>query len=124
VWPLTFLTGPSGDVIALTVAFEPTLDPIRFDRLPDPRGQDPAVLKTLTGTYEMGPVALEIALKGDKTLTAAMMGSPPADLIASRGLRFAVKDSPSTTIEFLLTGDSVEKLIVQPGGVFTPKKES
>src|SRR5438552_18639880 len=36
-FPLTFLTEPSGDVVALTAPFEASVDPIRFDRLPDAR---------------------------------------------------------------------------------------
>ena len=31
-FPLTFLTGPDGDVVALTVPFEDTIEPIRFER--------------------------------------------------------------------------------------------
>jgi len=34
-FPLTFMTGPGGDVVALTVAFEDDVDPIRFERRPD-----------------------------------------------------------------------------------------
>jgi CubicO group peptidase (beta-lactamase class C family) len=32
---LTFLTGPDGDVVALTVPFEETVEPIRFERAPN-----------------------------------------------------------------------------------------
>lgn len=118
---LTFLTGPDGDVVALTVPFEDTVDPIRFDRQPDPRASDPRVLDGLTGRYEMGPVELVVARKGEHALTVATPGSPAADLLPGRGLRFSVKDA-GLTVEFVLDdAGRVEKLVVQPLGVFLPK---
>jgi CubicO group peptidase (beta-lactamase class C family) len=118
---LIFQTGGSGEVIGFTVPFEPTLEPVRFERLADARAKDPAVLRTLTGRYAMGPLEVEVALRGEATLTVATEGSPPTELVPSRGLRFAVKGSPTTTVEFVLTEGTVEKVVVQPGGVFTPK---
>ena len=35
--------------------FEPAVDPLRFDRLPDAQARDPEVLRRLCGTYTMGP---------------------------------------------------------------------
>ena len=53
LFPLMFLSDPDGDITALTVPFEPSLEPLRFDRLPDARAQDPEVLRRLCGTYAM-----------------------------------------------------------------------
>ena len=39
------LYDPDGDITALTVPLEPLLEPLRFDRLPDARAQDPEVLQ-------------------------------------------------------------------------------
>jgi len=33
-FPLTFLAGPDGDIVALTIPFEDAVEPIRFDRTP------------------------------------------------------------------------------------------
>lgn len=122
VFPLTFETGPDGDVVALTVPFEPSVDAIRFVRKPDPRGSDPELLRTLVGTYVMGPIELEVTLKTDSTLTVAEQKSPAVELVPRRDLRFGVKGSVSGTVEFVLASDgSVEKVIVQPTGVFVPK---
>jgi CubicO group peptidase (beta-lactamase class C family) len=123
VFPLTFETGPEGDVTGLTVPFEPTIDSIRFLRKADARARDPEVLRTLAGTYEMGPIELVVALKAESTLTAATGGGPTVELVPDRGLRFRLKESASTTVEFVLGEDgSVEKVIVQPAGIFTPKQ--
>ena len=121
-FPLMFLDEPDGDVAALTVPFEGSVDPIRFDRMPDPRSQDAEVLAGLTGTYAMGPIELVVALKGDRTLTLGPPGSAPSDLVPGRGLRFSVKAQPSTTVEFELgAGGRVERVVIQPLGVFEPK---
>jgi CubicO group peptidase (beta-lactamase class C family) len=123
VFPLTFLSSPDGDVIALTVPFETALGPIQFDRLPDPRSTDPRVLQGFTGVYSMGPIDIIVGLRGERTLTISTAGSPAAELEPGRGLRFTVKEQPTVTLEFVLKPDgTVEKIVVQPMGIFTPKE--
>jgi CubicO group peptidase (beta-lactamase class C family) len=121
VFHLTFQTGVAGDVVGLTIPFEPSLEPIRFDRLPDKA--DPETLKKLTGIYAMGPIELKVELKSDTILTIGLSGMPSAELVPQRGLRFSIKENPTQTVEFVLTGDAVDKIVVQPGGVFTPKTD-
>ncbi len=41
IFPLMFLSGPDGDVTALTVRLEPAVAPLQFDRLPGPRRRIP-----------------------------------------------------------------------------------
>lgn len=117
-WPLTFLTAPDGAVEAVTVPFEPTLDPIKFQRQPE-EPPDPSVLETLAGDYEMGPLSMKVRVEAGK-LTATIPGQPPLELTRSRGLKFSVKGAPGASVEFVMQGDAVEKVIVAPGGVFTP----
>ena len=120
---LTFLTGPDGDVVGLTVPFEDQTDePLRFNRLPDARARDPQVLVSLTGTFEMGPIELIVARKGETTLTLATPGDPAVDLAPGRGLRFTAKEG-GLTVEFVLDDrGGVVRLVVQPLGVFLPKR--
>jgi CubicO group peptidase (beta-lactamase class C family) len=122
LFPLMFLSDPDGDITALTVPFEPSVGPLRFGRLPDARGQDPEVLRRLCGTYTMGPIEIEVALRGDRSLTVAAPGAPPLELQPGRGLRFEVKGQPGLTAEFELdeTG-TVVRLVAQPLGIFLPK---
>ncbi len=123
-FPLTFLTAPEGDVMALTVPFAPLLDPIRFERLPDGRAQDRAFLASLVGTYVMGPIEIVIRLRGGRSLTIATSGSPASELLPRRGLRFGIKGRPGETLEFVLQGEGqVERVLFQPFGVFTPARE-
>jgi CubicO group peptidase (beta-lactamase class C family) len=125
IFPLTFLTSPEGDISSLTVPFEASVDPIKFDRQPDALGSDPAVLRNLTGTYVMGPIELVVELKGEDTLTVSAMGQPGQELEPTRGLRFEPKGARgAASVEFVLAEDgSVEKVVIQPTGVFTPKTE-
>ena len=122
VFPLMFLADPDGDITALTVPFEPTVEPLRFGRLPDTQAQDPEVLRRLCGTYAMGPIEVVVALKGDRLLTVSVPGAPPFELQAGRGLRFDLKGQPGITAEFELdeTG-AVARLVAQPLGIFHPK---
>jgi CubicO group peptidase (beta-lactamase class C family) len=122
IFPLMFLSDADGDITGLTVPFEPSVDPLRFDRLPDAPARDPEVLKRLSGMYAMGPVEIVVALRGDRVLTVASPGNPPVELEPGRGLRFGVKDQPAITVEFELddTG-AVTRLVAQPLGIFLPK---
>ena len=120
VSPLTFLSASDGDVNALTVQFEPLVEPLRFDRRPDARG--PEILRRLCGTYAMGPIEVTVALHGERTLTVTLPGSPPLNLEPIGDLRFGVKDQPAVTAEFELDDNgTVARLIAQPLGIFLPK---
>jgi len=123
VFPLTFLAGPDGDVNALTVQLEPLVEPLRFDRRPDPPGAE--ILRRLCGTYAMGPIEVTVALRGERTLTVTAPGSPPLDLVPAGGLRFGVRDQPAITAEFELDDNgAVTRLIAQPLGIFLPWEAS
>jgi CubicO group peptidase (beta-lactamase class C family) len=120
LFPLMFLSDPDGDVTALTIPFEPSLGPLRFDRLPD--APAPEVLRRLCGTYAMGPIEIVVALKGDHVLTVATPGAPPLDLQPIRDLRFEVTGQPGITAEFELDqAGAVVRLVAQPIGIFHPK---
>jgi CubicO group peptidase (beta-lactamase class C family) len=126
VFPLTFLSAPDGDVSALTVQFEPLVESLRFDKRPDTPG--PEILRLLRGTYAMGPFEVEVALRGERTLTVTQRGahgSPPLDLEPLGGLRFGVQDQPAVTAEFELDDNgAVTRLIAQPLGIFLPTEAS
>ena len=122
IFPLMFLSGPDGDITGLTVPFEPSVDPLRFDRLPEAAALDPEVLGRLTGAYAMGPVEIVVALRGDRVLTVAAPGTPPLELEPGRGLRFGVKGQPAITVEFEVDdAGAVTRLVAQPLGIFLPK---
>jgi hypothetical protein len=122
LFPLMFLSDPDGDITALTVPFESSVESLRFDRLPDVQARDPEVLRRLCGTYVMGPIEIVVAQKGGHVLAVTVPGAPPFELRPGRGLRFEVKGQPGITAEFELddTG-AVVRLVAQPLGIFLPK---
>ena len=72
----------------------------------------------------MGPIEVVVALRGDDVLTVTTPGALPFVLQpAGRGLRFEVAVRPAVTAEFELdeTG-AVARVVVQPLGIFLPKK--
>jgi CubicO group peptidase (beta-lactamase class C family) len=123
IFPLMFGSDPDGDITALTVPFEPSVEALKFDRLPDARARDPEVLRRLAGTYAMGPIEVVVAQRGEQDLTVTASGAPPFELQPVRGLRFEVKGQPGVTAEFELdeTG-AVVRLVAQPLGIFHPKR--
>src|SRR5579863_6917711 len=121
MFPLMFLSDPDGDITALTVPFEPSVGPLRFDRLPDDLAADPEVLRRLCGTYSMGPVEITVALEGGR-LTVTAPGAPSFDLRAVRGLRFELVGQPGITAEFETDeAGTVTRLVAQPLGIFYPR---
>jgi CubicO group peptidase (beta-lactamase class C family) len=121
-FPLMFLSDPDGDITAFTVPFEPSVEPLRFSRLPDARATDPEFLGRLCGTYVMGPIEIVVARKNAQVLTVAGPGAPALELEPGRGLRFTVKGQPGVTAEFELDeADAVARLVAQPLGIFYPR---
>jgi len=121
LFPLMFLSDPDGDITALTIPLEPSVGPLRFDRLPDAQARDPEVLRRLCGAYVMGPIEIAVALEGDH-LTVATPGAPPLELRPTRGLRFEIKGQPGITAEFEVDqAGAVVRLVAQPLGIFHPR---
>jgi CubicO group peptidase (beta-lactamase class C family) len=121
VFPLMFLSDPDGYITALTVPFEASVEPLRFDRRPD--APDPDVLRRLCGAYAMGPIEVVVALRGEHVLTVTVAGNPPVELEPVRGLRFGLKDQLGVTAEFELDeSGAVTRLVAQPLGIFRPTR--
>jgi CubicO group peptidase (beta-lactamase class C family) len=125
LFPLMFLSDSDGNITALTVPFEPSVDALRFGRLPDATSRDPEVLRRLCGTYTMGPIEIVVALKSEDTLTVTVPGAPALQLVPGHGLRFEVQGQPGITAEFELdeTG-SAARIVAQPLGIFHRKDVS
>jgi CubicO group peptidase (beta-lactamase class C family) len=120
---LNFQTDSSGDVVGFTVKLESFVAPIRFDRLPDSRLRDRAVLEPLTGTYDLAGATVTIALK-ENVLTCAMPNESARELVPIRGLRFKIKGSEAATITFKHdTSGTVDRFLYsQLGAVVLAKK--
>jgi hypothetical protein len=122
LFPLMFLSDPDGHITALTVPLEPSVEPLRFDRLPDAISRDPALLRRLCGTFAMGPMEIVVTLQGEDTLAVTVPGAPPLQLLPGRGLRFEVQGQPGVTAEFELDDSgSAARIVAQPLGILHRK---
>ena len=117
----TFRTDAAGDVDALVIPLEPTVDPIVFARVPDRELTDPSFLSCFEGRYAMGPLTVIVEQARPGALTLAVVGQPPTTLLAHRGRTFKFKGNETVRATFDLDASGkVERLMLQPVGVFLP----
>lgn len=117
-----------GGVAALALPLEPTVPPIRFEKLPSERLRDPAFLARFSGTYNLGGQKAKVDLR-DSALTVLLPGQPEY-------LLHPYKENPGAFAEFSINGlegyhvrfeeekGTVRRIIfLQPNGTFTGEKE-
>ena len=121
---LTFTTNSRGDVEQVSIPFEATVDPIRFDRLPPTELSDPDFLQKLVGEYELGGAVCEVRLRGATTLTVTVPGQPTYVLEPYRGREYNLRGVTGYSVRFKVEGDAVTGLaFVQPNGVFEAERK-
>lgn len=97
--PFHFETDFSGEVAAVAVGMEMMVDPIRFERQPDPLAKDPDHLRRLTGSYELLGDTLTVTLRGDQAVLT-IPGQPPYPLRPITPVLFELIGVPGVTVEF------------------------
>jgi CubicO group peptidase (beta-lactamase class C family) len=119
--PLVFRSGLDGEVEALAVALEPTVDPIVFARRVD--WPSDAALEELTGSYVMGPFTARV----DRRDGGLRVTLPMAGALAVRPTgkdTFAVPGAAGYQLTFERDGSgAVTRLVVHPIGLFDRAKE-
>jgi CubicO group peptidase (beta-lactamase class C family) len=111
---VSFHSGLQGDVDSLSLPLESTVKEIAFTRLADRRMSERTFLEPFTGSYQRGPAAVTVALKGDNGLTLTIAGQSPLDLVPVNGTKFSVKGMTGFNVEF--KGDDL--VFYQPNGTF------
>ncbi len=89
---LTFRADDGGEIVEFSVKLEPLTPPITFTRLPDQYMRETEFLKSLIGKYEATGIVLEIAMKGEDTITFKFPSQQPTNLEPVRSMRFKTKD--------------------------------
>ncbi|MBS9525323.1 serine hydrolase [Litoribacter alkaliphilus] len=124
---LNFRIGDSGDISALTVKLEPTVDALEFRRKPKEVEVDTEKLKEYEGEYELGGQRIRFYLKenDDSTLYLFVPGQPEYDLLAIDEDAFTLKIVEGFTIRFERNEDEKiqEAVFVQPNGTFRAKRK-
>ena len=121
---IQFLTDFDGEVSAVAAPMEPRVKDIVFTRRPDAQLSDPAFLRRLAGTYELGPQKAAFAIQGN-SLVLEIDGRRQPDLVPYRNGRFTFKGASGHSVRFALPakGPASEAVFIQPDGVYTAKRK-
>lgn len=120
---VAFLSDLRGNINSLEIPIEPSLEPLRFEKLPEKAMQEKAFLEKFTGKYELMGIVVTISLKGDKTLFATVPGQPDYELVPYKGMEFNLKNLTGYSVEFTEENGKVTKLTFkQPNGNFEAKR--
>jgi CubicO group peptidase (beta-lactamase class C family) len=122
---VNFISDAKGNVARLEAPFEPTLDPIVFDKKPDERLFDPAYLQKFVGKYVLVEQVITISLKGN-VLTAGIPGAPEMELVPMLGDEFTLKEMKIVGLRFKTDekGNVTAIELSQPGGIYEAKRQA
>lgn len=121
----TFGMDIKGNIVTVSVPFEPTVKEIVFTLLPEKKLTERSFLVKLCGSYELQGQLLTIQIKGENTLVVTLPGQPPMELVPYKGTEFNIKGVPGYSVEFKpnAAGEVTEAVFHQPNGTFTAKKK-
>ncbi len=119
---LRFRTNLDGEIDAVLVPVEPTLEPLVFERQPDAELSDPSYLERFVGTYELGPQTITVSLRGDR-LAVTVTGQPTLELEPLWSDRFAIAGLEGYRVAFTtVKGRVTEAVFHQPNGIFPAER--
>jgi CubicO group peptidase (beta-lactamase class C family) len=120
---LTFRTDINGNVACLEAPFEPTLDPITFQKKPDARLFDPEYLQQFVGKYQLVNQVITINLKGN-SLTAFVPGGTEMELVPEIGDEFRLKRIKIFSLKFKTDdkGRVIGLELFEPDAVYEAKR--
>ncbi len=114
-----FVTGMDGEIEALRVAVEPTIDDQVFRRRSDVELRDPKYLARFEGQYTLESMTCTLVLQGD-VLTLSVPGQPTYTLVPRRHDTFELKGLNGYRVRFQSDSGKVGSCeFIQPNGVFT-----
>jgi CubicO group peptidase (beta-lactamase class C family) len=122
---VSFATDLKGRIASLSVRLEPLAKELVFTRAAGKEMAEKGFLEKFVGVYELSGVQVQVALRGDKTLSLTIPGQPEYELVPSRGTEFNLKGLPDYSVEFKTdAGGAVTEVVFrQPNGTFTAKKK-
>ncbi|MCA1696600.1 MAG: DUF3471 domain-containing protein [Actinobacteria bacterium] len=117
----SFMTDPEGIIEAVSIPFEPTVEPIMFKRVPEMPSAE--TCERLSGTYEMGPIEFTIEFTPPERLVARVAGRGIYRILPYKNMTFRLEGLQDATASFVLDEEgSVREILVQPMGLFRPKR--
>lgn len=121
--PVQFHQDLSGNINSVSIALEPSLDPIVFSRVIPAQHSDPMYIAKVVGKYHLEGLDLNVEDKNGK-LYLSPVGQPTFQMESSNKDTFTFKDMPGYSIKFKFNGkDMAQELVMfQPNGTFIAKR--
>lgn len=120
-----FLMNNSGEIDRLGFAYDPSGDPVIFERVPQRVVLSAASLTPFAGVYKMASVPIQIKLSDTQVLTMMVPGQPVYTLEAIDNNTFRIKELKEFKVKFIR--DDKDKVValtsIQPNGTFRADKE-
>ncbi|SKC98185.1 CubicO group peptidase, beta-lactamase class C family [Chitinophaga ginsengisegetis] len=120
-----FLMNNSGEIDRLSFAYDPSGDPVIFDRVPQQVVLSAASLAPFVGAYKLASVPIQIKLSDTQVLTMVVPGQPVYTLEAIDNSTFRIKGLKEFKVKFIR--DDKDKVValtsIQPNGTFRAEKE-
>ena len=117
-----FQTNDMGDISALKIKVEPTLDPISFTRSPEEVEVAEEKLESLAGGYDLSGTELKVSVQ-EKQLRLLVPGQPEYTLIPTGENEFAIKGLSGFKVRFEEKSEGLKMILIQPNGTFTATKK-
>lgn len=119
---IQFRSNMKGDISELLAPFEPTLDPIVFEKKADPRMYDADYLARFEGVYSLPPQEVTVAVQGH-VLTVHVPGQQTFTLEPAETDEFDLKGIAGYSVRFAVGDDgAMSAWFSQPNGVFEAKR--
>lgn len=125
-WPnMMFGMNQAGEINRISVNFEPSLQPIVFNRIPKIIDVAFDSLQQYVGEYEISNVIIKIYMKGNNSLAMLVPGQPEYELLPVKDNLFTLKGLEGFKVQFVKNDKNkiTELLSIQPNGTFKAKKK-
>lgn len=117
-----FQTNDLGDIEAVKLKLEPTLDPLLFTRTPEKVPVSKETLSTYTGSYMLSGTELKVSIK-DENLMLFVPEQPEYTLIPNSENEFFIKGLSGYKAKFQEKEGALHLILHQPNGIFTAIKK-
>jgi hypothetical protein len=98
-FPVTFLTGPAGNVDGVSAPIQEGVPAVVFARVAAEEMRHTAFLERFAGAYDLMGLQLVIAVRGDALMVKAP-GEPEFELVPHEGSTFTSKPEPTVSYRF------------------------
>ncbi len=118
-----FFMNEAGEINALNLKLEPTLEALKFNRSPRTVKTSADDLQKYAGDYELGGATVKVSVKNN-TLFTLVPGQPEYEMSALGNDRFALKIAQGYYVQFEVKDKEVTQLTFQqPNGNFVAKRK-